>query len=495
MKKYNFLIFIGLTVSAVTLALRLINLNSLPVFADESIYIRWSQVMKAESSLRFLPLSDGKQPLFMWTTIPFLKLIEDPLLAGRVLSAICSVGLVLGSGGLSLLLFGNKRSAIYTAALMAVLPYSVFFGRMALADMMLAMFLVWTIVFSAISIKYDRWDWSIIAGFCLGFGLLTKSPAQFAFYLLPLNLLLMRWKPKLLVYLVTTYLIGYGMYNILRLGPEFHMIALRNKDYIWSFAEVLTHPIDPLIPHLKDSFIFYWYLLTPVVLGLSLWGMLGSNWKLWRSKLLVAAWWMGPVFAQSLIAKQFTARYILFTVPFAAIFAAQAIDLIGISSKKQLLSRATLSIVIILCLVLDGLMIYSPQNLPLPRIERAGYLEQWTAGYGIKEVADQVKQMALSSPVLVGSEGYFGTPFSALEMYLNKVPNVRVVGLPPVTEKIDNKLTNSVSDNKVVMVANSTRFAIDSNNTQLRLINSYPKAISPDGSQERLLFFEILPTR
>src|SRR4030042_2725996 len=75
--------------------LRIINLGSLPIFADEAIYIRWAQVMSAESTLRFLPLSDGKQPLFMWSVIPFLKIISDPLIAGRLLSAILGLGTII----------------------------------------------------------------------------------------------------------------------------------------------------------------------------------------------------------------------------------------------------------------------------------------------------------------------------------------------------------------------------------------------------------------
>jgi predicted membrane-bound mannosyltransferase len=88
MKKYNNIILLGILIIILGILLRLLNLNSLPVFADEAIYVRWSQVMQAEPGLRFLPLSDGKQPLYMWLTIPFLKLVTDPLLAGRVLTAL-----------------------------------------------------------------------------------------------------------------------------------------------------------------------------------------------------------------------------------------------------------------------------------------------------------------------------------------------------------------------------------------------------------------------
>src|SRR5512133_1702383 len=77
-------------------SLRFFHLTIIPVFADEAIYIRWSEVMKAEGTLRFLPLSDGKQPLFMWLIIPFLKLFSDPLFAGRFVSIIAGLGTLLG---------------------------------------------------------------------------------------------------------------------------------------------------------------------------------------------------------------------------------------------------------------------------------------------------------------------------------------------------------------------------------------------------------------
>ena len=83
--------------------LRLSKLNSIPVFVDEAIYIRWSQVMRNEASLRFLPQTDGKQPLFMWATIPFFKISSDPLVAGRLVSVATGFGTFLGIGFLTYL--------------------------------------------------------------------------------------------------------------------------------------------------------------------------------------------------------------------------------------------------------------------------------------------------------------------------------------------------------------------------------------------------------
>jgi len=89
--------------------LRLPNLTLQPVFADEAIYVRWAQVMRAEPTMRFLPLSDGKTPLFMWTMIPFLKIFNDPLFAGRFLSVISGFATLLGVYLLGRNFLGYKR--------------------------------------------------------------------------------------------------------------------------------------------------------------------------------------------------------------------------------------------------------------------------------------------------------------------------------------------------------------------------------------------------
>lgn len=491
-------LFLGVAVIIISLAafLRLFNLNALPIFADEAIYVRWSQVMRAESSLRFLPLSDGKQPLFMWVTIPFLKIISDPLVAGRTLSALVGLGTVIGIAVASFLVFPNRRQATIAAVIAAVLPYLVFFDRMALADSMLAMFLIWTFNFSLLSLVHQRLDLAIFAGFTLGFAWLTKSPAIFAFPLLPLGLLFL---PKYtlknilftIFYLLFTFAIAIGMYNILRLGPEFHQIALRNKDYVFPISEVLKRPTDPFIPHLKDSWHFYLSLATPVGLGLVIWGVFADKFSHWRQRLVLFSWWAAPIFIQSAIAKQFTARYLLFTVPFAVLLMAHAIEHIGQHTQKHLLVPAITLLVLLSSLWIDYTLLTDPTQTPLPRIERSGYLEEWTAGQGIKQIADQLRQYATQGPVLVGSEGFFGTPFNALQLYLNDVTNVRVIGVGVWIDSVHEKLKNSLSDNQVFLVVNSTRLHADSDKIGLKLIESFPKAIRPDNTQEHTLFFKV----
>lgn len=490
------LLLLSFIILALAAGLRFINLNSLPIFADESIYIRWSQVMKAEASLRFLPLTDGKQPLYMWAVIPFLKFISDPLLAGRLLSGLMGVGTVVGVGFAAYLLFANRRLSLMAGLIWAVIPYGVFFERMALADAMLTFFIIWAFNFMALALMHSRLDMAMISGFALGFAWLTKTPAEFSFLLLPFLSLLIK-RRRLLIsigLLLVAYVIAFAMYNILRLGPEFSQIAIRNKDYVFSFSEVLRHPIDPLIPHLKDSLNFYWYLITPVGLLFALVGLFDWRSTHLRQRLILAAWVILPIFAQSLIAKAFTARYLLFTVPFAVILMAHGLEHIGQKTKAHLLVIAGLLILVGFSLWQDKLLIFSPDSAPLPRIERSGYLEEWTAGFGLREVSQTVAKASRSGPVVVGSEGFFGTPFSALQLYLNSYPNVRIVGVGTYIGSVDPKLFQALGENQVFLVVNSSRFHIDQPETQgLRLLASYPKGFRPDGTRESLLFFQVQP--
>jgi 4-amino-4-deoxy-L-arabinose transferase-like glycosyltransferase len=317
--------------------LRLYNLTILPVFADEAIYIRWSQVMKAEETLRFLPLSDGKQPLFMWVVIPFLKFIQDPLFAGRLVSVLSGFGTLIGIFVATLLLFKSKKVALISTTIYALSPYAVFFDRLALSDSMLSMFGIWTFIFAYLTVTTERLDFAMLAGFALGGAWLTKSPALFFALLIPtLWLFAKSYKslPRQLSLSLVTVVIGYGMYNILRLGPNFHQIAIRNLDYVYPYLHILTSPLDPLKPY-ADRILEYYRMMGPwpvvVMLLLSYFVNGRENWK---KIVVLSAWFLGPIFAVSEFSKTMTARYAFFTVPFVIILATSLF-----LTKSKLLSK------------------------------------------------------------------------------------------------------------------------------------------------------------
>jgi len=499
MKKDSKPLFITLLLVFGYFLTRIVNLTVIPVFCDEAIYIRWAQIMRAVQSLRFIPLSDGKQPLFMWLIIPFLKIFSDPLVAGRIVSVLSGLGTMVGMGVLSYLLFKKKEISLFASILYLVSPFCFFFDRMALVDGLLSVFGIWYLVFSILLVKNLRLDFAMISGILLGLGLITKSPALFFALMLPLTIFVInnetmkQWsnRLKLVVLWIVVMIFAFAIYNILRLGPEFHMIAIRNKDYVFSLSEILKYPLNPLAGNLKSVVEWYWILLTPPLFILGIFGIplvLKNNFK---KGLFLLLWWLIPLLAQSAIARVYTSRYVLFSVPIFLIFAAVLLEQIFSTLKNKVLTTIFLTVIFIVPFYQVFLLIAFPQRAYLPENERKGYLEMWTAGYGIRESAEYLKEAAKTKKVLVGTEGYFGTLPNGLEMYLEKVPNITIIGVgQPVTE-ISSKLIDGLKDNQVFLLVNDSRLQII-NDSGLKLIKKYPKAISTNDSQESLLLFEIL---
>ena len=481
----------------VLFSFRFYHLTLLPIFADEAIYVRWSQVMRAEETLRFLPLSDGKQPMFMWITIPFLKIFSDPLFAGRFVSVLSGFGTMIGVGFLSWLLFSSKKVALAAAAIYAISPFTFFFDRLALADSLLAVFGIWTFIFAYISFTKLRLDFAMLAGFTLGGAWLTKSPALFFALLLPTLWIFAKSKKSLLKVIpltAATLIIGYGMYNILRLGPNYHLIASRNLDYVYPLSHLLTSPLDPLKPFLLQ--VWQWIVMMgpwPLFVLAALGAVIGFK-KNWKAKLVLLAWFLAPVVIQSEFARVFTARYVLFTIPYLIIVAASAFT----EERKNWIRLLTfiLAFFIAQAVLFDYNLVVSPDKANLPRSERSGYLEEWTAGHGISEISDYVKTQSQSLPagkkIVVGTEGYFGTLPDGMQIYLTSTPNVIVIGTGLDFEKLPQSLVDSYkSGNITYLVVNSDRFFGDRDKLGLKLIASYPKAKGPNGINKSLLFFEL----
>jgi len=494
--KNNWIYILGGILILAIFSLRFIHLTILPIFADEAIYVRWAQVMKAEETLRFLPLSDGKEPLFMWVVIPFLKFIHDPLFAGRFVSVLAGFGTTIGISFLSWLLFKSKKIALVAGLIYAVSPFSFFFDRMALVDSMLSMFGIWTFILAYLAFTKERLDFAMLAGFALGGAWLTKSPALFFALMLPTLWLFVK-RPKSLIKVVpltlVTVAIGYGFYNILRLGPNFSLIASRNLDYVYPIKHFLVSPLDPLKPWLLQSWQWIVMMGPWAILVLGLIGYL-VNWKKnWKQMIVLTIWFLGPIFVQSEFAKVFTARYILFSIPFLVILAASAFS----EERKNWLKilAVILAFFVAQSLVFDYHLLINPEKADLPRSERSGYLEEWTAGQGIREIADYIKSEQLAHPsekIIVGTEGYFGTLPDGLQIYLNDHPEIITIGVGLDFTRLPRPLAESQkAGNKTYLIVNSDRFQGNARAQGLRLVTSYPKASGPNGTHESLLFYEL----
>lgn len=499
MTKNSLFWFVCIATSALFLFLlfRLYNLNQIPVFVDEAIYVRWSQVMKNEPGLRFLPLSDGKQPFFMWSTIPFFKLISDPLVAGRLVSVLAGFGSFVGIGLLAFALFSSPFVALFASLLYSIVPFTTFFDRMALADSMLSMFGIWSLFLAIKFAKTLKTEYAMFLGFSVGGGLLTKSPAMIFYVWIGLAILFfVQLKNKnfsnlgrLAWGLLLMAVISQGMYAILRLGEGFQMIGARNQDYVYSIGEVLGHPFSPLIENLKRTGNWLFLLLTPTTLLLGALGLL--NTKVRRQYLFLILVSLLPLLFQGFIAKVYTSRYVLFAV--VPLIPLAALGLHWLASRKGVLIQASIAVFLAVPLLLTGVYLVKPELAPMPFDMRSGYLEEWTAGWGQKEIANYlITEESKGQKIVVFTEGFFGTLPDGLQIYTQGHPNITIVGSNPKVEEIPYGLLNTSRENLRFFVANKSRISLSSEElSMLELIMEFKKPARLDGTQEALLFYRL----
>lgn len=513
--RVTFLFFIGILLLG--LFLRVTNLTLLPIFGDEAIYIRWSQVMGAEPGLRFLPLSDGKQPLFMWVLMFLVRRFQDPLFIGRLTSVFYGAMTLIGVFSLSFILFRSKKVSLISSVFWAISPFSIFYDRLALVDSMLTMFGVWTLVFSVLAVKSLRLDYAMLAGFSLGGALLTKSPGMYFLVMLPLTWIVSSWPKrkkgvkagkkelihfiKLALLSLSTSVIAIVIYNVLRLGENFHLISSRNQDYVYPINQLWESPTHPFVANIKDIFEWFWRL-SPSVLVVFLLIVLVINIINYKKRpkaelALLFLWSFFPIIVSSIYAKVLTARYVLFTLPSVFIMSSLIFSKeykVSVAFRK--VTMVGLFIYVLQVFYINYFLFTNPQLAPLPRVLRSGYLEEWTSGVGIKEVSEIIIDEHTMNPgkkIVVGTEGYFGTLPDGLQAYLNDYRDITIIGTGLDFKEIPESLVESKeAGNKTYFVVNSTRLIADPAKLDLSLLAVYPKAFRPDQTRESLFLFEVL---
>lgn len=489
---------------------RLQNLTSIPVFCDEAIYIRWAQIIQSEDTLRFIPQTDGKQPLFMWLNAITLKIFSDPLVSGRIISVLSGFGIALLISLISVVVlnYHQKHQRIFTFLIDSIkknyylflfvflvyclTPFAFFFDRMALADNLLSFFGILSLLLSLLLAKFPSFGLSSLLGLSLGLAWITKSPAVYFIVLSFATYISINFKKIITyVYPLVSTLIAFFIYNLLRLGPQFQQIALRNKDYVWTISEIIKHPLDPLKPHLSNALEIYIHYLSWPVLIIFILGFIVFFKNNWNSKIrnfiIICAWWMLPLIANSAMAKVFTARYILFTLP-------PFLILISLSFWSLLLNFKNIifkSLLLIAVFFLNINFIYNlslePFNQKLPSSE-TGYLAEWTSGWGIKESYDYLYQRSLVANVIVGTEGSFGTLPNGIQIYANKKNQLTIVGQGLGFAHVPDNLINAKNyGDEVYLLINKSRFnTVSLQEGGLELIKSFDK---PD--LDKLLLYQL----
>lgn len=480
--KRDFALLLGLTVTY--FALNLTSLTKLPIFVDEAIYLRWAQIAWHDATWRFISLTDGKQPLYTWFVIPFLKFVADPLFAGRLASVVAGYFALLGTAYAGWLMQG-KRLGYLAAGLALFSPYLFFYNRFGVMESLLTAFGTWSFAISLLLAKYRRLDLAMILGITIGLGMLVKSSALFYLIFAPAALLLNR--KGILKYLGLFSIVvvfALTIYNVQRLSPWMHMIGQKNSFFTVPYAEIFADP-GRLINNTKD--IFRWhsaYTTVPLVLT-ALMGIYLLARADWRLCLVLLIWTAGQLGGTAAVARLYAPRYIAFVTPFVLLFAAYTLSRLK-NSRHLLLTTLLLSLYPIFLITQ---LLINPISFPYTSVDE-GYVNGWSAGQGTKEIADWAVERAKQfGPVTVYTEGTFGILPHGLELYADqRVSGLVIEGIYPVIEIPPLRTVERAAVNpETYLVLNNTQTKGDLDG--LELVAEYEKR-DPTHSMR---LFRVLP--
>lgn len=429
-------------IAVVTFLTRIVNLLNIPIFTDEAIYIRWAQIGLNDPAHRYISLTDGKQPLLTWLMYPSLTIFSDPLFAGRLVSVLSAVFAVLGMYFVAKELFG-KKTAFFACFLYLISPFTLIYDRLALMDSLLAGLGIWSLYLQVLLIKAPRLDLSLLLGVTVGLGLLTKSSASFFLYFLPANLLLFKFSPKKKIKRLSKWLglsilsiiISQLMYHSLRLSPWFYIIEQKNYSFILTFKEFFDKPFSLFLPNLNGLLeILIGYLTLPVfvVLVLSLvFAFIKKNKKI----LYLLIWFLFPFLSLAFFAKVIFPRFILFMIiPLFIVVARLLSRFAQFSYQKMKLFLVIIPLILLYPFYQSYLILASPVDVSIPKIDRNQLFDDWPSGYGVREVIDYLSQKAKLSKIVIGTEGTFGLNPAVYEIYFQGNKNVEIYGFWPVSK-------------------------------------------------------------
>jgi 4-amino-4-deoxy-L-arabinose transferase-like glycosyltransferase len=479
-KKEIFLIFILLLAYSFS---RLIRLNLIPIFTDEAIYIRWAEIARYDAAWRFISLSDGKQPLFVWLTMIIFPFFEDPLIAGRLVSVVAGLITMIGLFLLSWELFGKKEVGFFSAFLYLFYPFALVYDRMALMDGLVGTFAIWALYFQVLLVKKLRLDVALILGMIIGGGMLTKSSGFFNLYLLPFSLLLFPWgkpgwKKKLLLWCglaLIAMLESQVIYSILRLSPLFHMISEKNSVFVYPFKEWIVHPWRFWVGNFKGLWDwFIGYFSWPIFIVL-LWGFVINLKAQLPTKSLLLIWFAAPFVALALFGRVLYPRFIFFMTLSLLPLAALGINYLFNFLKRPYLIISCGLILFLWWIKTDYQLLTNPYRANIPNADRAQYLNDWPAGGGIKEVVEFLNKESERGKIYVATEGTFGPLPYALEVYLYKNHNIEIRGFWPIKEEIPKEVLEAAKTKPTYFVFNQTQRVPPG--WPLKLIARYQKGV------------------
>jgi 4-amino-4-deoxy-L-arabinose transferase-like glycosyltransferase len=484
----NFLLLAG----ALFLVSRALTLTAFPIFNDEAIYIQYAQYIHDNwQQNRFISMGqmygDWKPPLQYWIGALVIDWGNDPLFTARLVALTASAGGFFGFYLFAKQLWGEPEGLL-CALLYVLCPPVIFHNNQYTAETFLfsvAPLFYWTLL-KAMEGR-SRAFWWMIASLLFATALLLLKQSGFVLVAIGAFLPFVQTRPEqegetsrpgpakwkrlglkfglALAVIVLSLVAAHAV-----LPTQFELVRERfNRNWVMSASEVFAVPIQIWAANLRRicDYVgaYYSWTLVPLV-GLLFWMATRTR----DSAALV----LGCMFLTAAAGVAFLLRgfneYVFNTAVITVLLPLTARAMIlawrWTGSSAARLARFALlacaAFTIAHWIYQDALMSISPGKYleRSTRWAKANYLEQWSTGFGVKEIVAILEKE--KRPGIVFADLQWGNPRTALEVYARKrFPNLRMVRL--TVEFYDETEVKKVRD--VALNLAEARFAIYSEDT------------------------------
>ena len=395
-------------------ATRLANLTRLPLFIDEGTYLWWGrQLLLGDLSRGW---GQGK-PLSGWLVAVPLVLGASPVLAAR-LGAVLLGGLGLAAAACLAARVLSMRAALLAAAMWVLLPFTLFFERLATPDVLLGGLVIAALALTWQMLHMNRIHvvWALACGTFFVLAALTKLPVSLFFFGLPAGILLVsaparrqetRTNAWLLYSLPVLFAAGVLAISAYRWHSGARPIGFGFDDVL--LKSTVGAPTGSPLPNNLSALI--------------VWAGAYLGWPL--AAALAAAWvaaWFGPPLVRLLaafsflwlaiflvIASYWVPRYVWPVLPMLVLIlgwgAAELVKRLGawIASPfkpvghvwiRPALGAAVVLVAAVTTAPFVSTLLVNPSGAPLPEIDRQAYVTNFGSGYGFPEAAVFLSRLA-----------------------------------------------------------------------------------------------------
>ncbi len=426
----------------VALIVRFTGLTSdFPVLTDEAIYLRWAEIIDHQGHW-FISLLDGKQPLAYWIyAIVRMTLGGDPLFAARGISALAGAAT---TGFLYLIAkrVAGPRAGLLTAAMWAVLPWSLIYDRMVFTESLVNLAGAAVVYTALLAFSHEGWKHTVICGVTLGLAFLVKSTALlfiFAIGLIalngarrPLGLLVARLAVIAAAVVVCFLLMTAGTPD----APTFATgnIVLHHTSRFASTSDILNNPFRYASEHFpRIATTLPYYLPWPALIAsIAAFGYL--VWKKSTAAWIIVGASVIPLFIQVFFLTAFTTRFVYPHVwPWLLGIGVAADSLWEPLTRRLSLAQAKPVAAIAGLLVIGSLSVQSARILIDPQAsiepdDSGKFFGSYVhASWGVPAAIDFIRAEASREGGLVLlTDPFWGVPADMVFAYLNEQNSIRM---------------------------------------------------------------------